>query len=186
MSACGCASGDGAMLNAIAFRAAGQPLGQALLDEPRPAGACRRHAVDRPLERRRARAVAVDATWRRWICSLRSRSSGCQAGVLGDAGQHSRRRFRLCRGMRKRSPAIQVVASGLVRPCLSLDASSPVRSRAARTAARLSPQAMKSRASKTAASLTRQTVRPLSNRSAITPKRQRFDLGVGPRLRSTP
>ena len=37
-------SGDGAMLNAIAFRAADQPLGQALLAEPRPAGARRRHA----------------------------------------------------------------------------------------------------------------------------------------------
>ena len=29
-------------------------------EEPRPGGACRRHAVDRPLERRRARAAAAD------------------------------------------------------------------------------------------------------------------------------
>ena len=52
-------SGDGTILNAIAFRAAGQPLGQALLADRGQRGARRRHARDRPLERRGARAVAA-------------------------------------------------------------------------------------------------------------------------------
>ena len=53
-------AGDGAMLNAIAFRAAGKPLGNALIDKPRAQRARRRHALDRPLERPGARAVPAD------------------------------------------------------------------------------------------------------------------------------
>ena len=50
-------SGDGSGVNAIAFRAAGQKLGAALLAEPRPPGPCRRLICARPLAGRRARAV---------------------------------------------------------------------------------------------------------------------------------
>ena len=50
-------SADGAAVNAIAFRAAGQKLGTALLQQPRPAGPCRRLLRDRPLAGRGARAV---------------------------------------------------------------------------------------------------------------------------------
>ena len=47
-------AGDGTMLNAIAFRAAGKPLGSCADREPRPQRARRRHALDRSLERRRS------------------------------------------------------------------------------------------------------------------------------------
>ncbi len=52
-------SGDGKMVNAIAFRAAGQPLGQALLGQSRPPHARGRPSRDRPLAGRGARADAA-------------------------------------------------------------------------------------------------------------------------------
>ena len=53
-------SGDGKLINAIAFRAMGQPLGKALARQPRPAGARRRPSGARPLAGRGARAVAPE------------------------------------------------------------------------------------------------------------------------------
>ena len=52
-------SGDGKFVNAIAFRAAGQPLGQALLDNRGRADARRRLSRHRPLAGRGARADAA-------------------------------------------------------------------------------------------------------------------------------
>ena len=72
-------AGDGTMINAIAFRAAGKPLGTGADREPRPQRACGRHALDRPLERRGAGAVPADGSgerpsrWRGDLFLLRAR-----------------------------------------------------------------------------------------------------------------
>ena len=51
-------SGDGAIVNGIAFRSIGQKLGNALTSPSRPAAACRGIARGRPLAGHRARAAA--------------------------------------------------------------------------------------------------------------------------------
>ena len=53
-------SGDGAMLNAIAFRAAGKPLGKALIENRGRNVHAAGSLVDRPLARRGAGAVPAD------------------------------------------------------------------------------------------------------------------------------
>ena len=52
-------SGDGKFVNAIAFRAMGQPLGRSSSGKPRPCAACRGPHRSRPLAGRGTRSVAA-------------------------------------------------------------------------------------------------------------------------------